>query len=221
MYRHTIPAVNNWFTNPKTKIRESGIFLKQATLAFYNSEYHSGNWKIQGTIENLICTLKNDITPYPDSILLKTTQELASILRADLPKIQNEIDHENFLVCIVPRAKANYLPNQLLFKQTIIDVITKLNGFENGANYIIRHTDTKTTHLSRGISNGGNGNLPYPGITKETCTISNNIKNKFILLIDDLYTKNVNIDEDAIQALLDHGAKNLHNDSIQRKILIQ
>jgi hypoxanthine-guanine phosphoribosyltransferase len=30
--------------------------------------------------------------------------------------------------------------------------------------------------------------MPYPGITKATCTISNEVKGKDILLIDDLYT---------------------------------
>jgi predicted amidophosphoribosyltransferase len=51
--------------------------------------------------------------------------------------------------------------------------------------------------------------LPYPGITKDTCTISDQVKGKNILLIDDLYTKTVNIDEDAIQALLDKEAKSV------------
>ena len=50
---------------------------------------------------------------------------------------------------------------------------------------------------------------PYPGITKTTCTISDEIKGKDILLIDDVYTKDVGIDEDAIQALFDHGAKSV------------
>ena len=36
------------------------------------------------------------------------------------------------------------------------------------------------------------------------------INSKNILLIDDIYTKFVNIDEDAIQALLDKGAKSVH-----------
>lgn len=48
--------------------------------------------------------------------------------------------------------------------------------------------------------------MPYPGITKATCTISEEVRGKDILLIDDLYTEGVNIDEDAIQALLDNGA---------------
>jgi len=55
-----------------------------------------------------------------------------------------------------------------------------------------------------------NGDLPYPGITKKTCSISNEIKGKDILLIDDIYTKTVNVDEDAIQALLDNGAKSVY-----------
>lgn len=55
---------------------------------------------------------------------------------------------------------------------------------------------------------GGNGDLPYPGITKNTCRISN-VMGKEILLIDDLYTEGVNIDEDAIQALLENGAQSV------------
>lgn len=51
--------------------------------------------------------------------------------------------------------------------------------------------------------------MPYPGITKETCIISNDVKGKEILLIDDLYTETINIDEDAIQALIDFGANSV------------
>lgn len=54
------------------------------------------------------------------------------------------------------------------------------------------------------------GSKPYPGITRETCYIDKEkIKNKTIILIDDIYTKTVNIDEDCIQALLDAGAKDV------------
>lgn len=34
-------------------------------------------------------------------------------------------------------------------------------------------------------------------------------KDKDILLIDDIYTKTINIDEDAIQALIESGAKSV------------
>ena len=93
----------------------------------------------------------------------------------------------------------------------------KLANFDNGTKYIIRHTNTRTTHLDRN-GEGGDGNLPYPGITKDTCTISDNVKSKDILLIDDLYTKTVNIDEDAIQALLDKGANSVTFYSIGKTV---
>ena len=35
------------------------------------------------------------------------------------------------------------------------------------------------------------------------------VKGKDILLIDDVYTKSINIDEDAIQVLLDKGARSV------------
>ena len=47
--------------------REGGAekALKQDIIAFYHDDYQGGgNWRVSGTIENLICTFKNDITPY-------------------------------------------------------------------------------------------------------------------------------------------------------------
>ena len=77
---------------------------------------------------------------------------------------------------------------------------------------------TKTTHLKNvkdltwvnieGLNEQNDGMEPYPGITNDTCIIETDlIKGKNIILVDDIYTKNVNIDEDCIQALYDAGAK--------------
>ncbi|KAA6338310.1 hypothetical protein EZS27_013676 [termite gut metagenome] len=184
-------------------------FLKRDIQAFYHSDYLSGGqWKIQGTIENIICTLKNDITPYTPIVLENASQQLANILSEDLPLILQQTGKDNLTVCVIPRAKTNYNANQLLFNATVSKVVNRLNGFCNGTNYINRQTDTKTTHRAK-AGYGGNGSMPYPGITNDTCSISNEVTGKDILLIDDLYTKTVNIDEDAIQALLDNGANSV------------
>jgi hypothetical protein len=63
--------------------------------------------------------------------------------------------------------------------------------------------------LGRCLGYGGDGDMPYVGITKATCKISGDVRGKDILLIDDIYTKGVNIVEDAIQALLDNGPKSV------------
>lgn len=182
-------------------------YLSKSIQAFYNSDYSGGGgrWRIKGTIENVVCTLKNDITPFEDSVLQKSVQQLSNILSKDLPEILQYTKLKNLTVCVVPRAKANYNQNQLLFKSTILKVVSQLSGFNDGTDFIIRHTETRTTHRDR-AGYGGSGDLPYPGITKKTCAISNDVKGTNILLIDDLYTKSINIDEDAIQALLDKGA---------------
>jgi len=75
-------------------------------------------------------------------------------------------------------------------------------------NCIKRYKNTRTTHRNRS-GHGGDGRTPYPGITKDTCYIANDVKGKDILLIDDVYTNTINVDEDAIQALLDNGAKSV------------
>ena len=132
-------------------------------------------------------------------------ENVKKVLSTDLPEIHRIINRP-LTVCVVPRAKANYGQKQLQFKETIGIISSKLDGFLDGTNYIIRHTDTKTTHRGE---HGGNGKMPYPNITKDTCTISDAVRDKDILLIDDLYTKTRNIDEDAIQALLDKGARSV------------
>jgi len=209
MNSFTIESELSWFTNPTTNSREQGRFIRQSIEAFYHADYSSGGqWQVQGTIENIICTLKNDITPYTDDVLQNASRQLSAILLTDLPEILRLTKKSNLTVCVVPRAKVNYSPNQLYFKVTVSDVANKLDGFTNGTNYILRRADTKTTHRARG-GYGGNGNMPYPNITKDTCTISKEVSGKDILLIDDLYTKSVNIDEDAIQALLDNGANSV------------
>jgi phosphoribosylpyrophosphate synthetase len=185
--------------------------LDKPIQAFFHDDYEGGGkWKESGTIENMICTLKNDITPYSSNVLQNASQQLANILLEDLPQILQKTGKNNLTVCVIPRAKAesNYPENQKLFRRTIRLVVEKLNGFLDGTSYIIRHTDTQTTHRAR-WGHGGTGKMPYQGITKDTCEISENVRGRDILLIDDLYTKTVNIDEDAIQALLDKGVKSV------------
>jgi len=199
-----------FFVNNSDEIRLIGTFLKQDTNAFYHADYNGGGlWQILNSIENLIWTLKNDVDPFPDR-MRNVTSQFIKILFQDLPQILQITKKNNLTICVIPRSKAesHYRKDQLLFREIISLVVDKLPNFDNGTKYIIRHTDTRTTHLDRN-GEGGNGNLPYPGITKDTCTISEKVKDKDILLIDDLYTKTVNIDEDAIQALLDKGANSV------------
>lgn len=204
----------------RRKNGDAGRCLQQDVIAFYNSNYQGGGkWRAIGTIENLICTFKNDITPYPQATLDIARLRLARILRNDLPEILQVCGKNHLRVCVIPRAKSenSYRTNQLYLRSTIQEVVQQLHGFEDGTHDIIRHTNTSTTHLAR-RGNGGEGEQPYIGITKETCNISDAIVGKDILLIDDLYTKTVNIDEDCIQALIDKGARSVMFYSIGRTI---
>jgi predicted amidophosphoribosyltransferase len=213
MNSFTILPNISWYTNPTTNTRKQGQFISKSINAFYHSDYHGGNGELRntiGTVENIITTLKNQFQDKSRDVLLQAMNNLIAILMQDLPQVLQKTGKNNLTVCVIPRAKAEatYSQNQLLLKQAIQNAITKLNGFSDGTNYIIRHTNTRTTHLDR-ARYGGDGDLPYPGITKNTCDISSNVRGKDILLIDDLYTESVNIDEDAIQALIDNGANSV------------
>jgi predicted amidophosphoribosyltransferase len=183
-------------------------YLKSDIQGFYHTHY-TGFKKIGNP--DYLNDLKNTFDNYSNENLEKLNiaiQKLNDVLINDL----SDFD-ENLTICIIPRSKAEntYSHNQLLFKKVIQDIIKEL-GFNDGSNYMVRYINTKTTHLAhspRATQYAGDGDMPYPGITKKTCNISNDVKGKDILLIDDIYTTGVNIDEDAIQALFDNGANSI------------
>ena len=162
---------------------------------------------------NFLYKLKNDPKhQWPDDWLNQAQHELMRILMVDLPQILKDVEEDFLTVCVVPRAKADvtYRPNQLLFKRTVKNAVEALtDSFQDGTDFIIRHTDTKTTHRRKPDGFANDGPLPYPRISLETCSFSREIRNQNILLIDDIYTKTVNIDEDMIQALFTRGARSV------------
>lgn len=204
---------DSWYTCPQTDVRRKIIFLNKVTKAFYHDDYHTGDAELRNkrkTVEFVITKLKNQFGNTNSILLGFAIEDLVSMLHQDLPEVFAKSECDNLTICVIPRAKAeqSYGDSQKLFKSTISKVANDLENFSNGTDFIFRHTDTRTTHLDRS-GYGGDGSLPYPGITNDTCTISNEVRGKDILLIDDLYTKDVGIDEDAIQALLDHGANSV------------
>jgi hypothetical protein len=189
----------------------SNRFLNRDIQAFYHTDF--GGVQLPNN-PNYLYKFKNDPHHnWSDYQLQQAQNQLLSVLFADLPELQNQINIRPLTVCVIPRAKADntYRPNQLLFKATISNAINRLgNNFIDGTNYIVRHTNTKTTHLRKPMDGYVNdGSEPYLGISSDTCNFSDNINGRDILLIDDIYTKTVNIDEDMIQALYNRGANSV------------
>lgn len=183
-------------------------FLKRKTQAYYHIDYVG---YLQPFNPDFINVLKNQDGSTNSEKLRHAQDELKEILLNDIAQIYSTAGVSPLTICVIPRAKAEteYQPQQLLFRETIKETVEQLMqkfhySLEDGTNYIIRHTNTRTTHLQ---DHDTDGEKPYPRITCETCTISENVYGKSILLIDDIYTSNVNIDEDAIQALYDSGAR--------------
>ncbi|SDE75761.1 phosphoribosyltransferase [Cellulophaga baltica] len=194
---------------------EKNEFLKKDVKGYYCTDYIA--YERRSEVKNypmFLLTLKND--PNKDwwaSKLKSAEKNLLDLILNNLPKISDEVKLKPLTVCVIPRSKADntYRSDQLLFKETIKNAVNQLGiNFINGTGFIARHTNTKTTHLRKPIKGFINdGLIPYPGITKDTCHISEKIIGKDILLIDDIYTKGINIDEDAIQALIDNGANSV------------
>ena len=141
--------------------------------------------------------------------------KISDILIEDLPQILKNYSFspDKVIFLCVPRSKAikNYKDTQLFFLNSIKIALKQLN-FLDETDCIIREIDTKTTHIKADTTMDGRkiineGKLPYPGITKDTCKINfDKINGANIILIDDIYTFSVNIDEDCIQTLYNIGA---------------
>lgn len=199
----------------KFLIRKNGFLTKDI------QSYHSRDYLRYGAEGNpdFINHLKNQFGTTDKSIIQNAKYELVEILYKDLPKIR-EFHNTELSVCVVPRAKAEnyYSDNQKVFRRAISEIVGSLDGFEDCTKFIVRQINTRTTHMDMS-GHGGDGDMPYMGITKATCNIYNDINGRNILLIDDIYTKGVNIDEDAIQSLLDRGANSVIFYAVGRTIL--
>ncbi len=194
---------------------EQNDFLIQDTEGFYHTDYIG--YDRRNEIENYpmyLLTLKNDLNRnWWDSKLASAQRSLLNVLLNDLPEILQRIEPKVLTVCVIPRAKADnsYRQDQLLFKDTVRNAVNQLeDNLIDGIHFISRHINTKTTHLRRPTKGYDNdGSEPYSGISIDTCNFSEDINGLDILLIDDIYTKGINIDEDMIQALLDCGANSV------------
>lgn len=190
-------------------------YLKIDTQGYYHTDYIA--YERRNEIENYpmyLLTLKNDPNRnWWDSKLREAKQQLSKVLVNDLPSILALCNKSQITICVVPRAKAynTYRRDQLLFNETVKNVVSHLGkNFIDGTDFIERHGNTKTTHLRRPIEGFINdGSDPYPGISLDTCNFSPNINGNDIILVDDIYTETVYIDEDMIQALMDKGANSV------------
>lgn len=186
-------------------IIDPNSFLSKITKGYFH-QYYTGFQ--QPNNPDFINLLKNTFNNESKTELEKARNTVANILVKDLRNIVIKESMYPCTVICIPRAKAlsSYSQNQLKFKEAV-QMATNYLRLIDGTNYITRYKNTKTTHL-RNSSLPNDGENPYPGITKDTCRIDKyKIKNNNIILIDDIYTKTVNIDEDCIQALYDNQAK--------------
>ena len=189
---------------------EANQFLSRDVPGYFHADFrgasHPGN-------PDFLYKFKNDPHHnWTQQHLQYATNDLNGVLRVDFPEIMRQVNHEPLTVCVVPRAKADtaYRPDQLLFRSTVGAYARSASGFGDGSGFIMRHTNTRTTHLRRPVDGLENdGRMLYPGIASDTCNFSTHISGRDILLVDDIYTRTVNIDEDMVQALLDNGARSV------------
>lgn len=184
-------------------------YLKHNVNGYFH-QYYTG-YQNPGN-PDFLNVLKNTFNSIPYQILIDARNKVLDIITKDIANIMRVSNERNYLCMCVPRAKAlnEYSRLQLMFIEAVSLAAQNTKGLIDGTGYIVRHKNTRTTHLRNVPTEKNDGAMPYPGITQATCNINRNkIKDKNIILVDDIYTRNVNIDEDCIQALFDNGAKNI------------
>lgn len=135
-----------------------------------------------------------------------------AVLYEDLPYVMDDAKFKSCQVLCVPRAKAlnAYKNSQLFFKDAVYEVVSEIKNGLHFSDCITRVTNTKTTHLKNSENIRNDGELPYPGITAQTCKLNvSDIQYNNVILVDDIYTPTVNVDEDCIQYLLDNKVKSI------------
>lgn len=180
-------------------------FLGRDVDLYFHDFYHG--FSSPANTLRYVNYLKNDRRGY-DSLIGACEEEAAAVLAADLAVLVQK--YGPLTVCGIPRSKRDdsYPAEQMGLKRAIHKAISVVPDLSDGMDYIVRHTDTRCTHRSY-WGYGGDGEGPRPGLLHDTCRLSGEIAGKDIVLVDDIYTAGVGIDEDGVQALLDAGARNV------------
>ena len=192
---------------------EPNSYLTKKITAFYDCVYMKSNLDGSGfslRVSDAIRKLKNTFNCESENELFSAKNYIRTIATTDLNQIIKQERIEKPIIICVPRSKADFSDKQLLFRKAISEAANNTIA-TNGAEYIKRIRNTKTTHLTntRKGDMSGDGNMPYPGITNDTCHLNGSISGRNVILVDDIYTKTVNVDEDCCQFLLDNGAKSV------------
>lgn len=164
-----------------------------------------------------ILILKNTFNEKSIRELNQARQRVRDILVRWIPEVMQDAGLTSCTMVCIPRAKAldTYTDRQLYLLAGVSEAAQTLPNVEDGTGAIVRTVNTKTTHLRKptdrvtasGDRESNDGAEPYAGITRATCRFNQSlIRGKTIILIDDIYTAGVNIDEDCVQALYDNGA---------------
>lgn len=194
-------------------------FLSRKINLYYRYNYvskrsYGGSEKDRQMSED-IRTLKNQFCNESFMKLQSAAQRIEREISVGLGILlqQLPVSSQPYVIVAVPRSKADFCDDQLYLIKAISNAASQHRA-ENGAYFIQRHTDTKTTHLmhtgeNRNVDMNTTGDAPYPGITERTCSLNGDVRGKNVILIDDIYTQGVGVDEDCAQFLFNNGARNV------------
>jgi len=197
---------NNEFMDKQINAYAHGLYIP------YKSSYASD-------LTRLILDIKGSTVCDIDAV----KEKASAIIKNDLDLIITSIDKykkSRPIIISMTRSKPdNFWEEHALQFRVSISMALKNSSVKikksneiwaiDGVNYIKRIKETQTTHLAHSKISKNNGPAPYRGITKDTCILNGDINNKYIILIDDIYTPNVCVDEDCIQYLYDNGARDV------------
>lgn len=198
--------------HPKAKL----LRVKGAPIYFTDLYTRMGE---EGNPDYINALKADNATAKTGSILQKNAASLAyKVLQYSLSTlVEKGLVPKDPTVCYVPRAKReeHYVLRQLIFKHVLRDVVTDL-GYNDGIDYIRRVKNMPTTHRKDESYCYFVGNPQIEvkvnreeNFIAQSCSFSEEIRGKDIILVDDIYTYGVGIDEYTLLSLLEAGAKSV------------
>ena len=193
-------------------------FLGGRIQAYSHGPYYPKRLNKGDRLSELILKVKNSFEEESLASARQAAGEIASFVANDLGQIADAngpFGGDRPIVVAVPRSKPDFYWKecQLQFREAISTGVKECplwvagkqeKWLFDGTHYLTRIQPTMTTHL-RKTNRPNEGRAPYPGITRDTCRLEESVAGYPVILVDDIYTSDVGIDEDCAQYLLDMG----------------
>ena len=194
----------------KEFVLEKNAFLDRNIRGFYHAKWYGS--KKSKSLRYLEIIKQSPSNRQKQWRIDNASEVLYETLMQDLQHISRRMSNQSLTVCVSPGTKKDSLYGEepRIFQQIVSSCANKLLDFFDGSSFIQRNKskffifmNTPVNHLINRVRGD------YRGEALDNCEFSEEIKGRDILLVNEVYYKIINHDEDMVQALFEKGARSV------------